>query len=80
MEPYPNPILSPQTKFRSLELLKKTMKFVNGHFQVGLLWKDEFPILQNNRELAIQRLKSLEQRFSKTQNFLTCTRVKLTVT
>ena len=56
------------------------MKFVNGHFQVGLLWKDEFPILQNNRELAIQRLKSLEQRFSKIQNFLTSTRVKLTVT
>ena len=80
MEPYPNPILSPETKFRSLELLEKTTKFVNGHFQVGLLWKNNFPILQNNRKFAIQRLRSLEKRFSKAQNFLTCTRVKLTIT
>ena len=30
---------------RSLELLEKTTKFVNRHFQVGLLWKNNFPIL-----------------------------------
>ena len=54
---------------RSLELLEKTTKFVNGHFQVGLLWKNDFPILQNNRELAIQRFKSLEKRFSKNPEF-----------
>ena len=54
---------------RSLELLEKTTKFVNGHFQVGLLWKNDFPILQNNRERAIQRFKSLEIRFSKNPEF-----------
>ena len=61
--PEPQPI-SPNEK-RSLELLEKTMKFANGHFEVGLLWKDNFPILQNNRELDIQRFKYLEKRFSK---------------
>ena len=69
MEPYPNPNLSPQTKKRSLKLLEKTTKFVNGHFQVGLLWKNDFPILQNNRELAIKCYKSLEKRFSKNPEF-----------
>ena len=38
----------------SLELLKNTTKFVKGHFQVRLLWKNDFPILENNRERAIQ--------------------------
>ena len=57
-------------KKRSLELLEKIRKFVNGHFQVGLLWKNDFPLLQNNRELAIQRFKSLEKRFSKNPEFL----------
>ena len=32
--------------------------------------KDDFPILQNNRELAIQRFKSLEKHFSKNPEFL----------
>ena len=62
MESYPQ-LISPNEK-RSLELLEKTTKIVNGHFQVGLLWKNDFPILQNNPELAIQRFKSLEKRFS----------------
>ena len=60
-------LISPNEK-RSLELLEKTTKFVNGHFQVGLLWKNNFPILQNNHELALQRFKSLE-RFSKNPEF-----------
>ena len=47
-------LISPNEK-RSLELLKNTTKFVKGHFQVRLLWKNDFPILENNRERAIQR-------------------------
>ena len=61
-------LISPNKK-RSLELLEKTTKFVKGHFHVGLLWKDDFPILLNNREHAIQRFKSLEKRFSKNPDF-----------
>ena len=61
-------LISPKEK-RSLELLEKKPEVVNGHFQVGLLWKNDFPILQNNRDLAIQRLKSLENWFSKNPEF-----------
>ena len=61
-------LISPKEK-RSLELLEKKPEVVNGHFQVGLLWNNDFPILQNNRDLAIQRLKSLENWFSKNPEF-----------
>ena len=40
-----------------------------GHRQVDLLWKDDFPILQDNRELAIQRFKFLQKQFSKNPEF-----------
>ena len=53
----------------SLELLEKNPEVVNGHFQVGLLWKNDFPILQNNSNLAIQRLKSLENWFLENPEF-----------
>ena len=68
-ETVPESQLISSNEKRSLELLGKTTKFVNGHFQVGLLWKDDFPILQNNRECAIQRFKCLEKRFSKNPEF-----------
>ena len=69
-------LISPNEK-RSLELLEKTTKLVNGRFQVGLLWKDNFPILQNNRKLAIQRFKSLEKWFSKNPEFFNMYRTQI---
>ena len=54
---------------KSLELLKKTNKFVNRHFQVGPLCKECFPILQNNRELTTQRFKFLEKQFLKNPKY-----------
>ena len=68
-ETVPESQLISSNEKRSLELLGKTKKFVNGSFQAGLLWKDDFPILQNNRECAIQRFKCLEKRFSKNPEF-----------
>ena len=67
---------SPNEK-RSLELLKRTTKFVNRHFKVGLLWKDNFSILQKNHELAIQRFESLEKRFLKDPEFFNMYRTQI---
>ena len=78
-ETVPESQLISSNEIRSLELLGKATKFVNGPFQVGLLWKDDFPILQNNHECAIQRFKCLEKRFSKSQNndYITSGQAKL---
>ena len=54
---------------RVLEILENTSKFKNGHFEVGLLWKDEVPRLPNNRDLAVTRFKSLENKFRENSNF-----------
>jgi len=36
---------------------------VNGHYSVGLLWKEDEPALPKNRSLAERRLMSLKHRF-----------------
>ena len=54
---------------RALEILENTTKIKNGHFEVGLLWKDELPLLLNNRDLAVARFKSLEKKFRKNPDF-----------
>ena len=54
---------------RTLEILENTTKFKNGHFEVGLLWKDEVPRLPNNRDLPVTRFKSLEKKFRKNPDF-----------
>ena len=61
-------------KFR---ITRKNNGIYQRHLQVGLLWKDDFPVLQNNRELAIQRLKSLEKRFSKNPYFFNMYRTQI---
>ena len=61
--------LLPPYDQRALEILENTAKFKNGHFEVGLLWKDELPRLPNNRYLAVTRFKSLEKKFRKNRVF-----------
>ena len=72
-------LISPNKK-RSLELLKKTTNFVDRHFQVDLLWKDDFPILQKNHKLAIYTSNLLKNVSRKIQNSSTCTGLKVTIT
>ena len=77
MELHTIPILSPQTKKMFLQWLEKTKKFVSGDFQVVLLWKDDFPILQCYQKLAIQRSDFIEKRFTKSPEFLNMSRAQI---
>ena len=65
----PKSALLPPYHQRALEILENTTKFKNGHFEVGLLWRDELPRLPNNRDLAVTRFKSLEKKFRKDPDF-----------
>ena len=50
-------------------ILEKTVTKVDGHYLLGLLWRDEFPNLPNNRSLALSHFLSLEKKFQNNPEF-----------
>ena len=49
----------------AMEKVKKSLKFVDGRYQVGIRWKENSPFLKNNYEMAFRRLQNTEQRLFK---------------
>ena len=49
---------------RAVEMLQNTTRMSEGHYETGLLWRDENVKLPNNRSEAVKRLSSLRWRFS----------------
>ena len=52
----------------ALEMLKVTTKFDGERYEVGVLWKNVKPHLQNIYSSAVSQLKSLECRLEKDEN------------
>lgn len=50
---------------RALEIMERTLKMVNGHFQVALPWRHDPPFLPNNRIVAERRGILLKKRLLK---------------
>ena len=46
---------------RALEILNKTCRYVNGVWEVGLLWKEDNMIFPNGRFNALKRLHLIER-------------------
>ena len=62
--------LLPKSEQKAIEILNKTVcKEKSGHYSVGFLWKNENTKLPYNREIAVSRLKSLENKFKKEPEF-----------
>ena len=55
----PEKLLSENDK-RAIEILESTTKIVDGHYQIGLLWK-QGAFLPNNKWLALKQLDQLDQ-------------------
>ena len=53
---------------QAYDILEKSICFKNGHYEVGMLWKDPNIHLKNNKVLAVQRLESLEKRLINNPN------------
>ena len=49
---------------RAENILQRSTKLVEGHYETELLWKSDCPQLPNNRTVAEKRLKSLKKRFN----------------
>lgn len=55
---------------RALEVMKRSMKMVNGRYEIGLLWKHDNVTLPDSNEMAFTRLKSLEKSLLKKPSLL----------
>jgi len=49
----------------AMEKVEKSLTCVDGRYQVGISWKENSPLLQNNYEMAFRRLQNTEQRLFK---------------
>ena len=48
-----------------VEKVEKSIKFIDGHYQVAIPWKENKLSLPNNYKLAFQRLQNLEKRLTR---------------
>ena len=53
----------------SFNKMKNSVRLVNGHYSVGMLWKSEDPWLPDNRQMAEARLQSLKRKLERDENF-----------
>ena len=49
---------------KAMKIIENTISKVDGHYQIGLLWKQKDPNLPFNRVAAQVRLHHLKRRFS----------------
>ena len=54
-----------QNDQRALNIMEGTVKLSNGHYEIGLRWKNNPPHLENNRPQAENRLQLLKKRLKK---------------
>jgi hypothetical protein len=50
---------------RAVNIMENSIRFLNGHYEIALPWKNVPPHLPNNRPLAEHRLKLLKKRLVK---------------
>ena len=60
-----DPIMMPKNEKRAMSILQASTVLKNQRYEIPLLWKEDPPKLPNNKELALQRLYSLEKKLQK---------------
>jgi len=50
-------------------ILEKTTTKTDGRYETGLLWRNDNPLLLNNKQLALSRLESLERKLKRQPQF-----------
>ena len=62
-------VLLTRNEKTAVYILEKTVTKIDGHYSLGLLWRNEVPNLLNNRSLALSRFLSLEKEFKNNLEF-----------
>ena len=60
-----DPIMMSKDEKRAMSILQTSTVLKNQRYEIPLLWKEDHPKLPNNKELALQRLYSLEKKLQK---------------
>jgi hypothetical protein len=55
---------------KAKKIMEDSVSMLNGHYEVGMLWKDEDIRLPNNHRMALKRLEYLKARLQKDENLL----------
>ncbi|XP_058448825.1 uncharacterized protein LOC131428801 [Malaya genurostris] len=55
------PLMSKQDE-RALQIMKDTINYTNGQYEIGLLWKEDNVSLPDSYQVALSRLKGQEKR------------------
>ena len=50
---------------RAMQIMESSITFENGHYRLGLPWRDESTCLPNNMPLALARLQQLKRKLSR---------------
>ena len=58
-------IMMSKDEKRAMSILQASTVLKNQRYEIPLLWKEDPPKLPNNKELALQRLYSLEKKLQK---------------
>ena len=53
---------------KAVKMMEETVSLVNGHYEVGMLWKDKDVKLPNNRYMALKRMEYLKSRLLRDEN------------
>ena len=53
----------------ALDILEKTSRYVNGSWEVGLLWKSDLGKFPDGRSNALRRLHLLEKKLDRDANY-----------
>ena len=68
---YSNKSSMSQNDKRALEVMRKSATLKGGHYEIALPWKDDPPLLENNKIVAEHRLRLLKKRLLKDPELLT---------
>ena len=60
-----DPIMMSKDEKRTMSILQTSTVLKNQRYEIPLLWKEDHPKLPKNKELALQRLYSLEKKLQK---------------
>ena len=60
-----DPIMMLKDEKQAMSILQISTVWKNQRYEIPLLWKEDHPELTNNKELALQRLYSIEKKLEK---------------